>query len=60
MRYVHRETGAWHDREIADLLALAGDEFTCTDDALKNRRSEWQRKPGLWKEAENLAEIMAQ
>ncbi|MGA2987534.1 MAG: hypothetical protein ABSG32_27400 [Terriglobia bacterium] len=60
MQYVYRATGGWHDSEVADLVALAGDKFAYTVGALKSRRSGWLRKPGFWKEAGAIAQIMAQ
>jgi hypothetical protein len=60
MRYVHRATGAWHDHELANLLAIAGDKLTFMPQDLKNRRSVWRRKSGFWEEAGALGDFLAQ
>lgn len=60
MQHIHRATGGWHDRELADLLAIAGDKFAYSTKDLKSRRSEWRRNPGFWEEAGALEVLLSQ
>ncbi|MBZ5565682.1 MAG: hypothetical protein LAP13_25095 [Acidobacteriia bacterium] len=61
MQYIHRATGAWHDREVADLLAIAEGIPELEAQELKGRRSDWQkRRTDLWEEAGGLAIFLSQ